>query len=83
MVQEKSNRSRMLGLKLARCDRYTAIVHRTGDFLIFSLPERSVFAKLGSDGRITDVAGQGDSIFVSRGKCTDGAPPPDSSLRSR
>jgi hypothetical protein len=71
------------GLKLTHCDRYSAIVNRNGDFIVFSLPQHSLFAKLGGDGRITDVAGQADSIFVSRGKCTDAAPPPDSSLRSR
>lgn len=71
------------GPRLAACDRYPALVRRTGQFIVFSLPEQSVFAKLGSDGRITDVAGQADSVFVSRGQCTDAAPPPDSSLRSR
>lgn len=71
------------GLKLAHCDRYRALVYRTGDYAVFSLPERSVFAKLSSDGRITDVAGQADSVFISRGKCVDAAPPADSSLRSR
>ena len=71
------------GLKLADCDRYRALVYRTGDFTIFSLPERSVFAKVGPDDRITDVAGQADVVSISRGKCINAAPPPESSLRSR
>lgn len=71
------------GLRLANCDRYSALVYRTGDFVIFSLPDRSVFAKLASDDRVMDVAALSDTLFVSRGRCTSGAPPPDSSLRSR
>lgn len=71
------------GLKLAGCDRYNAAVYRAGEFIIFSLPQHSAFAKLGPDGRITDVAAVSDDVLISRGTCTTGAPPPDSSLRSR
>jgi hypothetical protein len=70
------------GLHLARCERYGAVVYRTGDFVVFSLPARSVFAKLGPDNRITDVAAVADSIFISRGRCANRAPPPGSSSRS-
>jgi hypothetical protein len=71
------------GLKLAACDRYSALVRRTGDFVVFSLPEHSVFAKVGRDDQITDVVGQADNVVISRGKCASAAPPPESSLRSR
>jgi hypothetical protein len=70
-------------LKLTKCDRYRAIPYRTGEFVIFSLPERSVFAKLGQDDSITDVAALGDNVFVSRGKCTSGVPPAGANLRSQ
>ena len=70
-------------LRLVACDRYRALVYRNGDYTIFSLPERSVFAKLGSDDRIIDVAGPADNVVISRGRCISAAPPPDSSLRSR
>lgn len=62
-------------LRVVRCDRYIPLVHRTGDFVVFSLPSQSVFAKLAPDGRITDVAAVKDTVFVSRGRCTPGAPP--------
>lgn len=71
------------GPKLARCDRYNAAVYRTGDFVIFSLPQQSTFAKLGADDRITDVAARSDEVLISRGTCETAAPPPESSLRSR
>ena len=62
-------------LQLSRCDRYSTVVYQTGDFVIFALPERSAFAKLGPDGRVTDVSAAGDVVFVSRGQCSDHAPP--------
>ncbi len=71
------------GLGLRNCDRYRALVYRTGGFLIFSLPERGVFAKLASDNSVTDVATLADTVFVSRGECTNAAPPPASSWRSQ
>jgi len=67
------------GLHLAHCDRYSATVYRSGNFVIFSLPQRSAFAKLGPDNRITDVAAVEDSVFISRGKCANRVPPPDAS----
>lgn len=69
--------------KLTKCDRYRALAYKTGDFVIFSLPERSVFAKLGSDDRITDVAAMGSDVFVSRGKCAAAPPPRATDLRSQ
>jgi len=71
------------GPALTNCDRYAAIVHRTGEFTIFSLPARSLFAKLGPGNQVTDVAAVGDTVFVSRGLCEHAAPPPASELRSR
>jgi hypothetical protein len=71
------------GLRLTRCDRYPATVYNTGDFVIFSLPQRGVFAKLSSDDRITDVAARGSDVFISRGKCTSASPPSQGSLRSQ
>ena len=71
------------GLKLTKCDKYSALAYKTGDFVIFSLPQRSVFAKLASDDSITDVAAQGSDVFVSRGKCTTAPPPRASELRSQ
>jgi hypothetical protein len=68
---------------LTRCDRYNALVNKTGDFTIFSLPDRSVFAKLGPGHRVTDVAAMGDTVLVSRGRCSDRVPPALSELRSR
>jgi hypothetical protein len=70
-------------LKLTKCDRYSALAYKTGDFVIFSLPQRSVFAKLASDDSITDVAAQGSDVFVSRGRCTVATPPRASELRSQ
>jgi hypothetical protein len=69
--------------KLTKCDRYRALVNKTGNFVIFSLPDRSVFAKLGSDDSITDVAAMGSDVFVSRGKCAAAPPPRASDLRSQ
>jgi hypothetical protein len=71
------------GLKLTKCDRYSALAYKTGDFVIFSLPQRSVFAKLASDESITDVAAMGSDVFVSRGKCTSASPPSASDVRSQ
>lgn len=71
------------GLGITNCDRYPALVHKAGDYLIFSLPQRGVFAKLGSDDRITDVAARGTDVFISRGKCTSASPPLQGSLRSQ
>jgi len=68
---------------LTQCDRYNAVVHRTGDFTIFSLPSRSVFAKLGPDERVTDVAAMAHTVVISRGECRHAAPPPASELKSR
>jgi hypothetical protein len=68
---------------LTRCDRYSAIVNKTGDFSIFSLPDRSLFAKLGTDMRVTDVAAMGDTVFISRGRCSERAPPSPHDLKSR
>ena len=70
-------------LKLTKCDRYRALAYKTGDFVIFSLPERSVFAKLASDDSITDVAAMGSDVFVSRGKCAPAPPPRATELRSQ
>lgn len=68
---------------LTNCDRHTATVNRTGDFVIFSLPARSVFSKLGPDRRLVDVAAIGENVLVSRGRCTDAAPPSQLRLKSR
>lgn len=70
-------------LKLTKCDKYSALVYKNGDFVIFSLPQRSVFAKLASDDSITDVAALGSDVFVSRGKCIPASPPRMSDLRSQ
>lgn len=70
-----------IGLK--NCDRYIPRVQRNGDFLVFTLPQESLFAKLGKDDSLTDVAAVKDTVFISRGRCKPAAPPPDSSLRSR
>lgn len=70
-------------LRLINCDRYPALVYKSGDFVIFSLPQRGVFAKLGSDDRITDVASRGNDVFISRGKCIRASPPLQNSLRSQ
>lgn len=69
-----------VGLK--SCDRYDPVVRRVGDVMVFSLPEHSLFSRLGNDDRLTDVAGVQDTIFVSRGRCTQAAPPPTSRWRS-
>lgn len=71
------------GVRLSNCDRYPALAYRTGNYLVFSLPQRSVFAKLGTDDRIIDVAALGEDVLVSRGTCTSSAPPPAASLRSQ
>jgi len=71
------------GLKMTKCDKYSALAYKTGDFVIFSLPQRSVFAKLASDDSITDVAALGSDVFVSRGKCIPASPPRMSDLRSQ
>ena len=68
---------------LTRCDRYRALVNKTGEFSIFSLPERSLFAKLGPDHRVTDVAAMGDTVLISRGRCSERAPPSPRDLQSR
>ena len=65
-------------LHLTACDRFPATVYRSGDFMIFSLPGESAFAKLGADDRVTDVAVVGYTVFVSRGRCAERAPPPGS-----
>ena len=70
-------------LELVNCDRYNAIVHHTGDYVVFSVPEQSVFAKVSSDGHITDVAGIRDQVLISHGTCKPAAPPSEKSLRSR
>jgi hypothetical protein len=70
-------------LRLANCDRYNAVAHRTGDYVVFSVPEHSAFAKVGSDGHITDVAAVGDQVYISRGMCKPAAPPGEGTLRSR
>ncbi len=70
-------------LQITSCQRYRAAVHRNQDVTIFSLPDRTVFAKLGSDNRITDVAAVGDRVIISRGRCARRAPPPESSLKPR
>jgi hypothetical protein len=68
---------------MTKCDKYSALAYKTGDFVIFSLPQRSVFAKLASDDSITDVAALGSDVFVSRGKCIPASPPRMSDLRSQ
>jgi hypothetical protein len=70
------------GLHLVRCNRYSAVVYRSGDFITFSLPARSVFAKLGPGNIITDIAAVEDSVFISRGRCANRAPPAGSAERS-
>ncbi len=70
-------------LQITNCQRYRADIHRRQDVTIFSVPDRSVFAKLGSDNRITDVAAVGDRVIISRGRCARRAPPPESSLKPR
>lgn len=67
---------------LSSCDRYDPVVRRVGDVVVFSLPEHSLFSRLGKDDRLTDVAGVQDTIFVSRGRCVQAAPPPTSRWRS-
>lgn len=67
--------------RFTACDKYGAVVRRVGDLAVFSVPEQSVFAKLGANGRVTDVAAVGDTVFISRGRCTNAAPP--STVRSR
>jgi hypothetical protein len=67
---------------LSSCDRYDPVVRHVGDVLVFSLPEHSLFSRLGKDDRLTDVAGVQDAIFVSRGRCIQAAPPPISRWRS-
>jgi|SRR6476469_9935987 len=66
----------------ARCDRYDPVVRRIGEFLIFSLPERSLFSKLATDNQLIDVAAVRDTVFVARGRCVEAAPPPRSQWRS-
>jgi hypothetical protein len=68
---------------LVSCDRYDPVVRRNGAFMIFSLPERSVFSKLGTDNSLLDVAGVKESVVISRGRCTEAAPPLSSRWRSR
>lgn len=68
---------------LTKCDRYNAVVYRTGEFTIFSLPARSLFAKLGPDEKLVDVAAVDDRVYISRGSCRHAAPPAASELRSR
>jgi len=65
-----------------RCDRYDPVVRRLGEFVIFSLPERSVFSKLGTDNKLVDVAAVRDTVFVARGRCVEAAPPARSQWRS-
>lgn len=67
---------------LRSCDRYDPVVRRLGEFVIFSLPERSVFSKLGPDNQLVDVAAVRDIVFIARGRCVEAAPPPRSEWRS-
>lgn len=71
------------GVGLIHCDRYNALVYRSGEYVIFSLPQRSLFSKLGVDDGLTDVAAVGESVIISRGRCYTAAPPPANLLRSR
>jgi len=64
------------------CDRYDPVVRRLGEYLIFSLPERSVFSKLATDNRLIDVAAAKDVVFVARGRCVKAALPSRSQWRS-
>jgi len=57
------------------CDRYDPEVRRLGTFVVFSLPERSVFSKLDDHDRLLDVAAVKDTVFISRGRCVEAAPP--------
>jgi len=66
----------------ANCDRYDPVVRHIGKFVIFSLPERSVFSKLSTDNRLVDVAATNDVVFVARGFCVESAPPGRSQWRS-
>ena len=67
---------------LSECDRYYPVVRQVGGFIVFSLPEHSLFSKLDKNDRLVDVAGVQDTIFISRGRCTEAAPPPASRWRS-
>jgi len=69
-------------VRFVSCDRYDPVVHRVGAFLVFSLPEHSVFSKLGADNHIIDVAGVKDAVFISRGRCAEAAPPSTLQWRS-
>jgi hypothetical protein len=64
------------------CDRYNPEVRRDGAFTVFSLPDRSVFSKLGGDNRLLDVAAVKDSVVISRGRCAEAAPPVSSRWRT-
>jgi hypothetical protein len=64
------------------CDRYDPVVRRLGEFVTFSLPERSVFSKLGPDDQLVDVAAVRDTVFIARGRCVEAAPPARSEWRS-
>jgi hypothetical protein len=58
------------------------VVRRIGEFLVFSLPERSLFSKLATDNQLIDVAAVKDTVFVARGRCVKAAPPSRSQWRS-
>ena len=57
------------------CDTYTPVVHRSGAYLNFSLPQNGVISRLGPDDTVTDVATIMDTVLISRGKCLLEPPP--------
>lgn len=57
------------------CDTYTPIVHRSGAYVTFSLPQNGVVSRLGPNDMVTDVATLMDTVLISRGKCVPEPPP--------
>jgi hypothetical protein len=51
------------------CDAYPARFSSAGGFLSVEVPGHSVFAKVATDLRVTDVAASGHQKFISRGQC--------------
>jgi hypothetical protein len=51
------------------CDAYSAVISRSGAYTLVDLPGRGMFAKLGDDGRATEVVSLGHGVLVSQGRC--------------
>jgi hypothetical protein len=53
----------------AGCDGYDAKVTQSGAFTIVEVPGRAMFAKIGPEGKATEVVSLMNSVLVSQGAC--------------